>query len=770
MNHDPDFLYALVPAIYRLRDAGEGYPLRALLRVVAEQADTIERDIDGLYDNWFIETCDDWVVPYIGALIGYEPLLPTAPSDDASGRGCNCDCDCDCAEKGGANGTSGRREVANTIRYRRRKGTFGVLGDIAAAVGDWPAHAVEFYRRLAVTQNIDYLHMRRGRLVDLREPPDWRGAAFDGRARTIDVRRIDSTHTPGVDNIPEVGVYVWRLRAYTVTRAPAYCYEEEAPNCFLFSALGNDTPLYADPAALASAPRLPLPIGRRALEDSAIGSRAGGTSGMTSAPGHESDETGSSSADELTDTLRAIPTFYGPDASIMIWTSPPPQPGNASRLVPNDSTDWLPVDASRIVAADLSDWHYRPLPGFVALDPELGRIVFPPGELRKQAVRVSYAYAFSADLGGGEYARRIDDPPQAAKYTVGQGGDFARLADALAQWRADAPAAAIVEIVDSGVYVEPVAIALAAGQSLQLRAANRRRPVLRLLDWQTSAPDALDIGGEGPSWFTLDGVIVTGRGVQAGGNVSGVTIRHSTLVPGWGLDCDCTAKRPSEPSVVASGALRCLRIERSIVGAIRVERDEVHDDPLRIVIRDSIVDALDNARVALGASDAPCADASLEIRCSTVIGKVQAREIELAVDSIFDGTLTACRRQAGCVRFCYVPPGSRTPRRYECQPDGVEKAVGDRYLAGDLTLAERDALLAAERLRVSPEFASVRYGTPRYGRLANSCAPELRTGADDGSEMGALHLLYEPQRTANLQRRLTEFTPAQTDAGIVFAS
>src|SRR5436309_12312042 len=90
-------------------------------------------------------------------------------------------------------------------------------------------------------------------------------------------------------------------------------------------------------------------------------------------------------------------------------------------------------------------------------------------------------------------------------------------------------------------------------------AANRKRPVIRLLNWQTSAPDNLTITGatadegkavgEPTSWFTLDGITVTGRGVQVQGEVGGVTIRHSTLVPGWGLDCNCEPSRPSDPSL-----------------------------------------------------------------------------------------------------------------------------------------------------------------------------------------------------------------------------
>src|SRR5258708_1330277 len=84
MNGNPDRLYELVPVVYRLRDAEQGYPLRALLQAIAEQANLIEDDIARLYENWFIETCDDWVVPYIGALVGYQPV---AAAVDTGRRG-----------------------------------------------------------------------------------------------------------------------------------------------------------------------------------------------------------------------------------------------------------------------------------------------------------------------------------------------------------------------------------------------------------------------------------------------------------------------------------------------------------------------------------------------------------------------------------------------------------------------------------------------------------------------------------------------------------
>ena len=46
-----DRLYALLPAIHRIRDAEQGYPLRELLAVIAEQVAAMEENLAQLYDD-----------------------------------------------------------------------------------------------------------------------------------------------------------------------------------------------------------------------------------------------------------------------------------------------------------------------------------------------------------------------------------------------------------------------------------------------------------------------------------------------------------------------------------------------------------------------------------------------------------------------------------------------------------------------------------------------------------------------------------------------
>jgi hypothetical protein len=245
-----------------------------------------------------------------------------------------------------------------------------------------------------------------------------------------------------------------------------------------------------------------------------------------------------------------------------------------------------------------------------------------------------------------------------------------------------------------------------------------------------------------------------------------VTIRHCTLVPGWALHCDCEPTRETEPSLTLLNTSAHIRIEHSIIGAIEVIAAEETRDPAPIDISDTIWDATSEEREALSGPDDETAYAGLRIARSTVLGKVLTHAIPRAENSIFSGLVRVARRQNGCMRFCYVPSNSRTPRRYECQPDLVDRAIDEKLGPG----SERDRARENERLRVEPEFNSTRYGTPTYCQLADTCAEEITRGADDESEMGAFHDLYQPQRAANMRARLDEFKPAGSDAGIIYVA
>ena len=741
-----DRLYHLLPAIYRMRDAekAQGYALRALLRVISTEVNAVEDNIRQLYDDLFIETAQDWVVPYIGDLIGYRPVHEAGePGDPATPQA-----------RTRNKILIPRREVANTIRYRRRKGTLALLEELAFDVAGWPARAVEFYKLLGWTQNINYLQPARAHLADLRnnDALDLLNGPFDAMAHTVDVRRIGSARNTtnamvaqGRYNIPSIGVFVWRLKTYSVTQTPAYCAEDVDAHFFTFSALGNDVPLYVkpvretEPTHIAEEANLPVPIRRRELQ-------------------------------------LHPQRYYGADKSFAIWV------GSGDDAQPRTL-----VPLKNIVVADLSDWQYVPKGDEVAVDPERGRIAFPISTPPENGVWVSYQYAFSANIGGGDYERPLSQPDEFTLLQVGtpitgvagtdSASEFAytTVQAAIEGWNTlnPRPKNVVIELADNGVYTEQIRVVLRADERLQIRAANGKRPIIRLIDWRTNLPDALSITLSEGSQVTLDGLLITGRAVNIRGKKgqdtaqaicpAEVTIRHCTLVPGWGLHNDCHPRRPTEPSLELMNVRAAVTIEHSVLGPIQVNENQVTSDPIPIAIRDSIVDAMDGDSEAVGAPDNKPAHAVLTVQRSTVLGMVQVHAIDLAENSIFMDCLHVARRQRGCMRFCYVPPNCRTPRRYHCQADLAEQAG-----AVAVPAAQRDAARVLARERVRPQFASVLYGTPGYCQLSAQCAEEIKRGADDESEIGVFHDLYQPQRTANLRARLDEFTPAGMQAGIIF--
>ena len=150
-----DRLYQLLPMVYRQRDEELGGPLRDLLRVITEQVNIVEKDILQLYENWFIETCQDWVVPYISELIGYQPVHEAgdvATSDNPLRNRILIP----------------RREVARTIQSRRRRGTLALLEEVTRDTAGWPSSAEHLGRSepwFSPALGRDVQH--RGRLVSI---------------------------------------------------------------------------------------------------------------------------------------------------------------------------------------------------------------------------------------------------------------------------------------------------------------------------------------------------------------------------------------------------------------------------------------------------------------------------------------------------------------------------------------------------------------------------------------------------------------------------
>src|SRR6266481_5074878 len=126
-----DKLWKLLPSIYRSLDTDSFSvpgPLREMVNRIGAQAAILRRNIDRLWEDQSIETCDDWVIAYIANLLATNLVA----SLDARGQ---------------------RLDVAKTIYFRRRKGTIAILEEIAANITGWDARVVEFFRRLGRTRH-----------------------------------------------------------------------------------------------------------------------------------------------------------------------------------------------------------------------------------------------------------------------------------------------------------------------------------------------------------------------------------------------------------------------------------------------------------------------------------------------------------------------------------------------------------------------------------------------------------------------------------------
>lgn len=747
-NQDVERFYNLLPAVYRNRDAAQDEPLRALLAVIEGEFQRIESDIEGLYDDWFIETCEEWVVPYIADLLGVRPLHAV--------------------ESTGA--YSLRAYVANTLRYRRRKGTAAVLEQLARDVTGWPARAVEFFQLLETTQHLNHVRLGNVRTPDLRRTNELEllGTPFATAAHTAEVRRIATGR--GKYNIPNVGLFLWRLQSYAVTRGSARAVTEPADGRYWFSPLGLDMPLFNRPQTeteithLAEEINVPGILRRRALYDDLEALRQSLVGGGT-----------------------ARTRYFDKQSVLQIFLD--------EQFVDGQP---VPVPPEEILICDLSDWRRPPTtieyervttqpdgtqvidqiprPITVAVDPKLGRLTFPVGGEPTQ-VHVSYAYGFSGDVGGGPYSRResvtqvltrevtwqvgVAQSPEIAP--VGGEQIFPDLTEAVQEWNAQPPGTVgVIAILDSYSYRETLtgvnAIELKAGSQLLIVAAtwpqtdvpgstsNEQERRLGRLEPTGLYPHVWgDIAVRGTTLeedanageLILDGLLVEGDVQVLLGNLGSLQLNHCTLVPtAQGLMVNASAVN----ALQENNRLR-VQLNRAIVGAIRLAATV---PTLQIV--DSIVDRPGDVAIAASGAEAI-------IDTSTILGRTAVRTLD-GSESIFLEPIVAERRQQGCVRFSFLAEGSRTPRRHRCQPDLALEGVTDP--------AEASAI----RTRLTPFFTANDYGDPAYLQLSQRCAIEIQTGAEDGAEMGVFHHLQQPQRIANLRVALDEYLPFGLEAGI----
>jgi hypothetical protein len=240
---DPERLYNLLPALYREADTAQGLPLRALLRLVGGQAELLRVDIQQLWDNFFIETCERWAIPYIGDLVANRTLHDVDLAQDAA-TAQTIFADLAGPDLRPISTIRTRADVAKTIYYRRRKGTAAMLEELAGDVTGWGAHVVEFFQILTWTQNLNHLRLASTGCADLRSVSACAriDGPFDAASHLVDVRAI--AQSEGWYNVPNLGFFLWRLESFPLRFVRARAIGGTSWR-FTFSPLGNSTPLFA---------------------------------------------------------------------------------------------------------------------------------------------------------------------------------------------------------------------------------------------------------------------------------------------------------------------------------------------------------------------------------------------------------------------------------------------------------------------------------------------------------------------------------------------
>ena len=732
--------YSLLPEIYRVRDEEVGEPLKAFMWVLAKQMSSLRRDIENLYDDWFVETCASDVLDNIGALIEYRSL----PDDGIPAAS---------AERRMVPPFQ-RREIGDAIRRRRRSGTFNLLAELCRDVTGWPAAAIEGHMLASATADLR-------QLVDnltLRQPADNTttlsvrdaqageelGGPFDTTGRLPGVRRavIPAPAAGRAFEAARAGlfsltVYVWRQLPYRVRELPPHHVASPAredsddsrrpsTHRYTFDWLGHDRPLMTWPVLpTADDPdpgrwTYPDQIGRAVL---------------------------------ARDLVSPKPHSYGPDRSFCIWIN---------------SRD-KPLDANRVDVADLSQWDDvdhppHPRDGRVLVDPELGRLVV---DAKVGNVWVSYTYGFPCDLGGGAYPRAgSDDVTQhqlghrTTPFPRGRGGPdaeidapddavvlgivqrhilhadkdstlqarqlntytqvFATIGAALRKLHdldQVGPSRHFIVYLAAGRHEWPRRLEVPAGSVLEVRAEDEGRVEIVLPD---NAPHVTirtpSIEGGHGSTVTLCGLLIRG-GLQFEGSFETVSVLHSTVVPRW---LDPEHGKPMQSTIDTGEETRQLDVRHSVIGAISAASSQV-------TVKDSVVDP--------GTDEEPAATVAattqhLTTHRTTYLAAVRCESIG-ASDCIFVGGLQSSDGSTAGVSNSYFPthPAGGTGR---------------------------------------PLFDSTRYGDAGYARLAADCPQGVRDGASDHSEMGAYHDLWELYRFTALTARLREVVPVDTDTDIVW--
>ncbi len=747
-------LYDRLPEIYRIRDAEETgpKPLAAYLSIIEEVWSEVHANIEGLYHDFFIETCDDWVIPYLADLVG---------SSHLSGQAATL-----------------RRDVADTIKLRRRKGTLSAIEELTSNLTQWHTHAVELRKNVVWAQHlnhqrpdaggnpplaqedVDRFTVPRGGTATVRDPATMAliGSPFDPYAHFADVR----TPVEGAlrYNIPNLAIFLWRLEAYKVRAArPVERGSVEVSEAgaaafvarFDVDPLGRPLRLFNRAGRnrdslgnLAAIDRSPGPMPRARLT---TGSPAGNPEAYIRIDTY--DPTGAPVIDEEDGNLRG-------DVGLHLHVP-------ESEFQPFDASAWT------FRGANLCAWQDglgQPLKALeVAIDPDHGRLAIGvDSAVQRDALishlRISYTYGAVGEVG----AHPLSRPPNPEDADVRRvPGSHNSVAEALADL-ATATGQRVVEITDSLVHELDLAAVsgtvdedggpnLALTHSLTIRAADNERPILRLTKPLRFRPSVAENASQ---TVKLEGLFVT-RDVALPSTVPliarvavhALELDGTTLDPGGYENLDGS---PADSSLalrlhesygftdpdeeIAFDQTPEIRIRRSITGSLRLERS------YKIDIRESIVDG--GSGVSVNHSDAKFAlagavdpedsswSAETHVQGVTFFGRVRAHRLS-GSGGIFVHALEVHDNQWGCIKFStFSGNNNRLPQNHAC-------VTRDR--------------------NVHLRFVSERFLNPAYGQLARTTDFRIRERGPDDDAMGAFGFLLQSHSYRNLTIRFREFMP-----------
>ena len=425
------------------------------------------------------------------------------------------------------------------------------------------------------------------------------------------------------------------------------------------------------------------------------------------------------------------------------------------------------IPGAKVRFSDLSDipggggtWAHRPAADEVAIDTVLGRVFLGTALAAGERLVGSVAFGMGVPSGAGNTRPVRTLAPQPVQ--IVSAGQPAQPVLALVT------GGGTVRIIDSERYGSALTIVAETGPTdtddveVRLEASPRARPLLTL--------SKLVVAPEPRTRVVLQGLTIAGGPVvldEVGDNLRRtIEIRDCTLVPGHERTADGKPRRPDRASLIVLDPAAVVKIERSVLGSIVAVEGAV------VEIVDSIVDASGRGAVAIcgrpstgplrtvttvadmAIGDGLTPAGSLSLDATTVVGGIRCTTLD-ASNSLLAASLPAGdprpaavfaeRKQEGCVRYTFLPSGSRTGRRFHCVPDPDDPPH--------------------EQRATRPRFDDMRFGSPGYLRLRTAAHPRIRRGADDESEMGATHRVHAPQREANLAIRMDEYLRLGLSAG-----